>query len=790
MCKPELKRRGPRQIAALAVALCAAAPQLALASRIWYEQGLATVTVGYDLRTSQYTYRKFYAVAYGPDSFPGVAHDAARKCTRAVTAHVGEDMRVDLWKIKTTAPSGGSTSADKDERNKSGGERDAAVDALVNVGIQSFRQRLQSCSSGRFDASQFQLALIQRVCDSRTHSCANTPKSISGHPAAEAFNSLSLWIDARNGKHPTLPANTPVLLPDLVNASTTLKQLDVKTSTEALEKCKQQVDAVASSATARRPLTCLALEMASREYKESNLWPDTPPRAVAQAELERLAVHARHQNKRVDKNAARLADAPFEVATRFVDVLDEPQEALLDLKHEADAKLLAVQDELARSRIAECVRFRGQVAPAEVAACAGYSVDASTINQCLSGAACLPKLGEKGWAGVLANLETGTMKDVALSSLSPRTSAQLEQLESTAKDCAKKGSHQAAATCALERQLGEKERKAWACVKGKAARQLDAKTVECAVGAALPPEAKAAIECTKKFKSSADQAQCAIVGTLPPVAGKLLECQSKFKDDTSRAGQCMAAAAGGDVGKAAACIRQSERDWAKATTCFAGDKVPKSVSDVIECAQKSSGAAATGGCLALKNVPEQYRKPAQCIAESGGDPFGAGVCMASDGLNPDQRIALQCLASTGGEPVSFATCTSGRLFVKEMFNCVDKKLFEDKCMGEGNEIRKFMKALGVDLKPSTVVGQVLNAPLDVIKFQVAAAQAALKGLDDLSKNLPRELNRAAEDIGREVGKGVQNVGREAGRVSNQAKTDANNGLEWAEKRTGIRLPRF
>ena len=119
------------------------------------------------------------------------------------------------------------------------------------------------------------------------------------------------------------------------------------------------------------------------------------------------------------------------------------------------------------------------------------------------------------------------------------------------------------------------------------------------------------------------------------------------------------------------------------------------------------------------------------------------------------------------------------MFVKEMFNCVDKKLFEDKCMGENNEIRKFLKALGVNLTPNTVVGQALNVPLEVIKFQIAVAQAALKGLDDLGKNLNREMNRAAEDIGRETG-----------RIANQAKTDANNGIEWLERRVGIRLPRL
>ena len=479
---------------------------------------------------------------------------------------------------------------------------------------------------------------------------------------------------------------------------------------------------------------------------------------------------------------------PREVAIRFVDVIDEPQEALLDLRTDANARLLTIQDELARARIIECVKFRGQRTPTEVAACAGYAVDASAVSQCLSGGTCVPKLGEKGWAGVLAQLKTGSIKDVAMSSLSPRTSAQLQQLEDTARACAKKGSHEAAATCALERQLGERERKAWSCVKGKA--RLDANSVECAVGSALPPEAARALDCTKKFKDQRDQAQCALEANLPPVAAKLLECQRRFKDDTKLAGTCMASAAGGDAGKAAACIEQSKSDWGKSALCFAGDKVPKEVGDVMECAQKSNSATAVGGCVALKNLPEQYRKPAQCIAESGGDPFGAGVCMASDGLNADQRIALQCLASTGGEPVSFATCTGGRLFVKEMFNCVDKKLFEDKCMGENNDIRKFMKALGVDLKPSTVVGQVLNAPLEVIKFQVAVAQAALKGLEDLGKNLPREVGRAAGNLQRELERGVQNVSREGGRIADQAKKDANNGIEYLEGRTGIRLPRF
>jgi hypothetical protein len=111
-------------------------------------------------------------------------------------------------------------------------------------------------------------------------------------------------------------------------------------------------------------------------------------------------------------------------------------------------------------------------------------------------------------------------------------------------------------------------------------------------------------------------------------------------------------------------------------------------------------------------------------------------------------------------------------------------------MGEGNEIRKFLKALGINLTPNTVVGQALNVPLEVIKFQVAVAQSVLKGAEDLTKNISREVGRAAKDLGREMAKGVQNVGRESTRVVKQGQTDINNGIEWAEGRLGVQLPKI
>ena len=152
---------------------------------------------------------------------------------------------------------------------------------------------------------------------------------------------------------------------------------------------------------------------------------------------------------------------------------------------------------------------------------------------------------------------------------------------------------------------------------------------------------------------------------------------------------------------------------------------------------------------------------------------------------------MSCLDGRGTDIV--CNMHGCRLFVKEAMNCVDKKLFEDKCTRRGcNEIRKFVEALfpGQKLTSNTVVGQYLNAPIEVIKFQAAFAQAAGKGIEEFVHNVGPEAQRAEENIVREVTKGVQNVGREGQRIGDQAKKDVNNGLDWVGDRAGVRMPHF
>ena len=748
-----------------------ALPVAGHATLIWHERGVASVTSGYQVDTGEFVNHKFYVAAIGPDGFQGAAHGAARTCVEGTVKHIGDQFRGTLRKLKPAVSGDTQGKFDKAAHERDAAALDAAIDNIVNSATQSFREHLSACARGRFDARQFDLALVLRICDPRSGECENKATAFADHESAIAYTALSLWVDARDGKHNTLPANHPVILPNVVDTRTTLKRMEASTPSEALQKCQQEV-AKRIPATAPRPITCLTLEMAARPVKESNPWGDSPPPAVAQAQIEGLAVKARELGKRIDRSVPRTVDIPHEIALRFVDVLDEPQQALLELKEAPGAKLLTIQDELARSRVIECARFRA-VADDQISACAGYKLDALTVDQCLAGASCVPEFGKEIWAGSALQFEVGGRKELAEGGLLPRTGIRYPQLVADANTCAKAPNREAAAACMLKLQLGDREKAAWACVKGKNPSQLDAKSVECAVGSALPTKVVAAIDCARQFKKSEDQAICALKGALPPEAGAMIECQRKHPNDARDIALCMARKLGGDAGLAVACLEQARGDWAKGAQCYGSDKLPTEVAQAIGCVQNSGGGAAPlAGCVAASQLPENLRKPAQCIAESGGDPFGAGICMASDGLTPDQRIALQCLASTGGEPVSFATCTGGRLAVKEMFNCVDKKLFEGNCMGKGNELVKLADALGINLSPNTAVGMALNVPRDVVVFQVAAAQATIKGIQNLSGNLQRELDRAGQEISR---------------IGEQVRKDIQNGIDWVGDRLGIRF---
>jgi hypothetical protein len=191
------------------------------------------------------------------------------------------------------------------------------------------------------------------------------------------------------------------------------------------------------------------------------------------------------------------------------------------------------------------------------------------------------------------------------------------------------------------------------------------------------------------------------------------------------------------------------------------------------------GGAADAGALALcvagsGALRGDLGKLAKCAVQSQGSPMGTGVCMYADKLNVDQQILLQCAVSSGGEPTATSICALGQLGMKELKQCKGKKFGEGPCFGHGNEFQKLVKAITGDyIKPSSVVGQLLNAHLDVLKSTVGLAEAGVKAIGKLAENAGKELDKirhkplqaaidAPANVIREGGKAVKWVGDRLG----------------------------
>jgi hypothetical protein len=172
-------------------------------------------------------------------------------------------------------------------------------------------------------------------------------------------------------------------------------------------------------------------------------------------------------------------------------------------------------------------------------------------------------------------------------------------------------------------------------------------------------------------------------------------------------------------------------------------------------------AAAIATCMASKNLPElggEVGRFAKC-AVMNQCPLAIAACMAAD-LTQEQQVAIQC-ACQSAELASFAACTGGQLTIREFIKCKDKALGEGECFGENNEIRKFAKnVFGQDIHKDTVLGQALNVQLNIVKAQVAFAEAAGK--------TAQQMADGAVKAGEQVVEGVKHVTNEVQKEGEKA----------------------
>lgn len=282
----------------------------------------------------------------------------------------------------------------------------------------------------------------------------------------------------------------------------------------------------------------------------------------------------------------------------------------------------------------------------------------------------------------------------------------------------------------------------------------------------LPPAQQDIITCLNTSTGVSDPAAC--LDAISPEVNKarVVTACLEIKDQAS-AIRCVAPHIAGDAQKIASCLAKPDRNAAEicllgdtpqvraiqqVNKCIKGGRDASSViasctdgilddksRQTIACVAGSrSDRARLAGCAAGVVLPPEATRLVGCASSSEG-PTSFALCAAGPEMNEEWRIAAECAVQSGGEPISFASCTAGRLTVRELTKCfageVGKdcfgpnntivvafsKAFSDVTKGPGknNEIRKAIRAVG-DLTggPNSVInnpGQIGGGSNSVFK---------------------------------------------------------------------------
>lgn len=290
-------------------------------------------------------------------------------------------------------------------------------------------------------------------------------------------------------------------------------------------------------------------------------------------------------------------------------------------------------------------------------------------------------------------------------------------------------------------------------------------------------------------------------------AATLTTCLGDATKGADEHATCLATAAGLDPGRAkiALCLGSGK----SALDCAAGDKDLSQGVMAYKCASAAGDSAdMLENCSEALNFGDKKTvKTAACLARSQGDSTKIGMCAASNVLNltDDQRrlldcaavsqgaveyalcisgvnmnaefrTAAQCVASTGGEPISSASCTAGRLSLREFQKCAASgmKIGSDDCFGKNNTIRKYYEQLAKVYSDAgkTVFNDLTRGPGDNNTIVVA-----VRDVGKIAGDAQATAVKATED----VAKGVVHVQDEARKVAENVAAAAQKATEEAKK---------
>lgn len=731
-----------RALGAGLLAIAAAAP--AQAVRVWGEGGIANAYVGSDPTKGTPVHMKLVLVAIGPDAVPPTVHDRFAACMpRSVGTVVSArefwgplDIKVkpNTTIVQDLAAAGLAVNAGS--FNSTRAARAKQVGEIFDAARTKFMAEVRKCGLPANVADEARLAIVPYIClPSGLRACDEG--GYLGRRATskgERFAKVYEWY-----------------------------------LTAGLRRENEYLEIGPGGS-----LHALPAPQELYAFKKQ-FWPAPRSTEQAQTSFERGVVELRKRKLQYDYIVPRIAALKKDTAVRVTDVIASPLLSIPFLPEAAAGsppfKLL--QDEVARSRLTECVRFKGQQLPEKIAACAGYTLDKKDLAACLGGGNCMPQLASTGNAAVLMRLAPSDGAELLRSQL-PRIASQvtvdLEKYKTAGQACAKLSAADAA-VCMSKIGLSDKDKKSLECAQAAVKSKLGAEgAMRCATSALPDGPTRQLAECMAKNGTKDPKAivLCGVSPQLPPSLRDNLPCLAKSSKDQVLA--CLAKSVGGDIGNAAACWEKYPNQYNRAGICVVeGSSASSDVKQLVACAASSSGLA---GCALQKNLHIQgggdAGKLANCAIQSGGDGMGMLACMTEGQLTPEQQIAMQCAAQSP-DFLSFAACTGGQLSIREFGKCQGKKFGEEPCFGKNNEIRKTLAALGVDVGESTVLGQVANLNLDVLKTQVAFAEQALgvggqfvEGLGNAVGDLASGLGNAAGSFLQAGGNAIRDIGKALG----------------------------
>lgn len=731
-----------------------------LLTNVWHEAVVGSASIGYDKDKKSYVARQYRAQVFGPPKPRGLpSNDPRDVCSKRGLAELMEVLEPGLRSIRSKRPAG-NLSDDEDKKKRV--DYDAEVTRVVRASVDKADQTTSRCLDVAPSRNPFAFALVLRDCYQDNAMCAKPDGIFAGEERAMFFGDLSDWMDARNGVHPTTRVNYSVAVPP-----TGIYQ-------GVLGAGANPAVVVAHCKANPNSDNCFRVNVLFTPVVQPERGPNMEPKQ-AQPLFEHLVEQARTLGKKVESHVARTTGVPQEVAIRVLDALDDPIQAMRNLASIPNASLRKIQDELARARIRDCSLLQGKES-ADVGACAGYVVSGNALQDCLGGRACVPMLAASGKADVLMNLATGSMKTLATMNHLPRLQdIKPSAIEARGSACYDKHKPPPNATpeqlkpvmaCMGELTFGSNEQEVAKCFLQAPKDWAQARKCLQASPLAqqLPPEAQQALDCAKLLEAqqgASDSTLCLFKDRIPESARKGIACLQGRGGPSVEA--CLSELVEGDAKVLKACWDEAKGDWGRATMCAMekglSGAVPREVAQAFRCAVGNNTAAGIGTCMiqagiGLGSLPPWQQKLIQCAGESSGDPLGTTVCMAiNDGLTADQRIALQCIASTGGEMSAAATCAFGRMALKEFANCANQQFGEGKCFGKNNEIVKLLRAIGIDVSSDTVIGQLLNVPLDMFKKQIQLAQGIAgavgsvgNAVNDVASNISTALGRLPEQL--------------------------------------------